>query len=490
MCYSFIKKNHFFAFFAFFLPRGGRRTLFFGAFFSIFCAVFSAFQAFSQDMDGDLALQLFIRSTSEKEWEETLPYVLVEAQKGNPQAVHLLGYAYFTGRGVDRDLEQAEHWYREALAAGYIYSEVHLGVLAASSNGKDPDYEGAREFLQHAYKVEGWPEAARELARLEYYGLGGERNPERAAKLYEEAARGGDRIAQANIGLLYANGDGVPASPARAAFFLRQSAEQGDAYSQYGLADCYLRGFGVPANPPMGWVWMDRAAQQGHQLAMRELARAYFRGEEGVAKNPALALPWMVKLAEAGDVEAMLAAGLMYAGENGFAANDREAAHWLHQAAKRGRVEAQYILGTFFEQGRAIAKDLKEAARWYEKAARQEHAEAQLALARLEHGVAEREHTDATFANAYAWALLAEQGNAEGASEYVQQMTDALSPADVVAGRARAEKIQQEILAAQRSSMSPLPLEVEAPADATAGHPAGGGGTEWAPPVEIIAPKE
>ena len=58
-------------------------------------------------------------------------------------------------------------------------------------------------------------------------GEGVERDPERAARLYCDAARLGDAEAQFNLGWMYANGRGVERSDATAAYFFHAAAEQG-----------------------------------------------------------------------------------------------------------------------------------------------------------------------------------------------------------------------------------------------------------------------
>lgn len=58
-------------------------------------------------------------------------------------------------------------------------------------------------------------------------GEGVERDPERAAKLYCEAARLGDAEAQFSLGWMFANGRGVERSDATAAYFFHAAAEQG-----------------------------------------------------------------------------------------------------------------------------------------------------------------------------------------------------------------------------------------------------------------------
>ncbi|MBX3605519.1 MAG: transglycosylase SLT domain-containing protein [Piscinibacter sp.] len=58
-------------------------------------------------------------------------------------------------------------------------------------------------------------------------GEGVERDPERAAKLYCDAARLGDAESQFNLGWMYANGRGVERSDSTAAYFFHAAAEQG-----------------------------------------------------------------------------------------------------------------------------------------------------------------------------------------------------------------------------------------------------------------------
>ncbi|WP_127995462.1 MULTISPECIES: transglycosylase SLT domain-containing protein [Piscinibacter] len=58
-------------------------------------------------------------------------------------------------------------------------------------------------------------------------GEGVERDPERAARLYCQAARLGDAESQFNLGWMYANGRGVERSDSTAAYFFHAAAEQG-----------------------------------------------------------------------------------------------------------------------------------------------------------------------------------------------------------------------------------------------------------------------
>ncbi len=52
------------------------------------------------------------------------------------------------------------------------------------------------------------------------------------------AANQGDAYAQYNLGVMYANGDGVPENDAEAVKWYRKAADQGYAVAQYNLGLC------------------------------------------------------------------------------------------------------------------------------------------------------------------------------------------------------------------------------------------------------------
>jgi hypothetical protein len=66
---------------------------------------------------------------------------------------------------------------------------------------------------------------------FEYGENGTKKDPEKALKLYCEAARLGDMEAQYNLGWMLANGRGVARDDASAAYFFSMAAKQGDALS-------------------------------------------------------------------------------------------------------------------------------------------------------------------------------------------------------------------------------------------------------------------
>ena len=51
------------------------------------------------------------------------------AKEGVSAAQHRLGFMYFNGEGVPRDLDQALHWYQKAAYAGLEIAQYNLGVM-------------------------------------------------------------------------------------------------------------------------------------------------------------------------------------------------------------------------------------------------------------------------------------------------------------------------------------------------------------------------
>ena len=69
---------------------------------------------------------------------------------------------------------------------------------------------------------------------------------ETALKELLPSARQGNAVAQTNLGLMYAKGEGVPRDDTEAVKWYRLAAEQGNAAGQYNLGHRYDEGGGVP----------------------------------------------------------------------------------------------------------------------------------------------------------------------------------------------------------------------------------------------------
>jgi len=140
----------------------------------------------------------------------------------------------------------------------------------------------------------------------------------RAAREFERAAQGGNRLAQYNYAMLLLRGEGVAGNGAEGVRWLRKAADAGLAQAQYSLGLLYENGAVVAKS----------------QTAQVSLATQYFLGR-GAKQDYA------------------------------------QAAHWYELAAEAGDVGAQYIIASMYEHGDGVRADLRRALGWYQRAARQ-----------------------------------------------------------------------------------------------------------------------
>lgn len=77
----------------------------------------------------------------------------------------------------------------------------------------------------------------------------------------EDPAKGGDAVAQANLGAIYYYGLGVAADFGLAAKWYRAAAQQGNIDGELGMAVLYATGKGVPPSFPIAHMWLSVAAE-------------------------------------------------------------------------------------------------------------------------------------------------------------------------------------------------------------------------------------
>ena len=112
-----------------------------------------------------------------------------------------------------------------------------------------------------------------------------------ALREWTPLAKQGGAVAQYNLGLMYANGWGVPQDYKTAVGWYRLAAEQGNANAQFGLGVMYNEGKGVPQDFKTAVGWWRLAAEQGMAPAQSNLGGAYALGE-GVIQDDVYAHMW------------------------------------------------------------------------------------------------------------------------------------------------------------------------------------------------------
>ena len=200
-----------------------------------------------------------------------------------------------------------------------------------------------------------------------------------ALREFQPLAKQGDAAAQTALGLMYANGEGVPEDAHQAEYWWRKAAVQGLAEAQFNLGNMYANGEGVPEDDIQAEYWWRKAAEQGFATAQFNLGNRYAKGE-GVPEDDRQAVYWYRQAAEQGSARAQSNLGLMYANGRGAPEDDRQAVYWYRQAAEQGNARAQSNLGLMYANGRGIPEDDRQAVFWFRKAAEQGNATAQFNL--------------------------------------------------------------------------------------------------------------
>ncbi len=157
----------------------------------------------------------------------------------------------------------------------------------------------------------------------------------------EQAATQGNAQAQYRIGVMNANGDGVPLNYVKAAQWLTAAAEQNLAEAQRLLAWLYANGYGTEQDYTQARYWFTRAAEGGDAKAQYSLGFMYQTGYYETKPDTREMLKWFQRSADQGNASAQLALGKLLAEGKRVAQNDEAAFQWLTLAIMNGNESAK-----------------------------------------------------------------------------------------------------------------------------------------------------
>src|SRR5262247_2236566 len=156
-----------------------------------------------------------------------------------------------------------------------------------------------------------------------------------AMKLFRQLAEQGHQWAQRRLGLMYAEGKGVPQDFEEAVKWYRLAAAQGNVPAQYSLGQAYEKGQGVPQDYQEAMKWYRLAAEDGNAPAQYSLGLAYEKGQ-GVAQDYQEAVKWYRLAAAEGNQFAQINLGVMYTNGTGVPQDFVRAHMWFTLAALSG----------------------------------------------------------------------------------------------------------------------------------------------------------
>lgn len=315
--------------------------------------------------------------TKAENYSEAMQWFKQAAEQNYIAADFGMGYLYFNGFGVEKNLKTAMDHFLKAANRNLAYAQHMVGWF--NEHGKEEkNYSEAFKWYRKAAE-QGYVDSQLALGNMYDNGRGIGENDQEAAMWYRKAAEQDNAEAQFNLGLTYMNGNGIEKNSLEAIKWFGKAANQGSSSAQFNLGVIYLQGIGVEKNYSEANRWFLKATELGHADAQAQMGVMFLHGQ-GIDQNYKEAFKWMEKAALGGDVDAQRNLGEMYAKGHGVQQNDQEAVIWYRKAAKQGHARGQFYLGVMYNDGRGVSKDEIEAFRWFQKSAEQGHANAQYNL--------------------------------------------------------------------------------------------------------------
>lgn len=339
----------------------------------IFCATFvglTLVSAASANAGSTLSEIISRRSLEEIEKDgRSVDELKGAIKQGDAEAAAILGDRYFSGRGVERDLEQGFAAYRKAVELGYDVKKEN----GAQTESKFEELTAASE--------KGDAQATRELALSYIHGKNVAKNEKKGLELLTKASDLGDAKATFMFVGAYraglAIGETVFEKDEEKAFtYALRTVEIGDAKWIRSAAALYFeekKGV-VEKNPAKGIEILEKAVEAGNAEAACDLASRYAQGD-GVEQSVEKCREWYLKGIKLGSADAARWLGNRYlTGDFGFKRDVAQGLEYYAKAVEMGDSTAAYRLGWRYAEGSDVAKDEAKAVELYRKAAEQDGA--------------------------------------------------------------------------------------------------------------------
>lgn len=234
------------------------------------------------------------------------------ANLGDEQSLAHIGEMYLRGLGVVRNVQKGLENLKRAVKLGVDYGEEILARMQLSSELDDDETRNRVEkrVLKKPLELQE-KQRIHHIARAFEKGIeGAERNLDKAASLYEAAAKLGEPWSLRSLGELYEAGNFYQKDMKRAAECYKEAAKLGDMVSYRFLGELYESGNGVEKDPK----------------------RAFEIYREASDKN---------------DRWSALHAGLMCEAGNGTARDHKSAYEYYQKAANAGVLQAKFCIAGF-----------------------------------------------------------------------------------------------------------------------------------------------
>lgn len=192
------------------------------------------------------------------------------AEKGDPQAQHILGTLYLDGKGVPRDAQEALKWLKKAADQGYEPALESIALMYGQGQGVKQDLEQALEWRKKAAD-RGNPNDQYIVGWDYKMGVGTKQDHKKSFEYHQMAAQMGEVHSLNDLAVFYMDGDTVARDIQKALSLFQQSWERGEPVAALNIGLIYKRGLDVPVDYSQAAKWFRLAADQGNTQAKDEL---------------------------------------------------------------------------------------------------------------------------------------------------------------------------------------------------------------------------
>jgi len=175
---------------------------------------------------------------------------------------------------------------------------------------------------------QGFSDAQALLGQVLLDGQGIAQDQAEALVWFQRAAESGHVMAINMVGRCLENGWGAPADPVAAAGCYQRASDLGLDWGMYNYANLLARGTAIAPDRSQAFRLYNTAAAMGHAKSMNIVGRFIEEGWE-TARDAVLAFDWYRRSAEAGDFRGQF----NYASKLAEQGKEIEAAAWLRQCA-------------------------------------------------------------------------------------------------------------------------------------------------------------
>lgn len=275
--------------------------------------------------------------------DEKFSQLLKKAESGDSNAQTEIGWNYYYGNNVDRDVSKALNWFKRASDSGHAESTFMTGKIL-------------------------------------FRGESGSKDISTGLNLITKAANSGFPNAIYRLGVIYSNGDETNKDLNKARLWLEKLAVQDDLAANFRLHIIYLEEGWENKDDEKSKEYWDKALVIASKVNKGDSARtyealyfmgwSYFYGVE-IDYDLIKGIELLNKASEFGkNSDAQYLLGWLYYGGYGeISKNSALAIEYWKKAANQGSQNAIYVLGYIYNTGDYIPKDDNISADWYEKGA-------------------------------------------------------------------------------------------------------------------------